>query len=75
MCFSSADREPYVHALFYQLKTLGINVWYDYDNLRLGDNRCEKNLVLPFQNIQVAIIVISHNLFRSACAIEEFQKN
>jgi len=74
MCFSSADREPYVHALFYQLKTLGINVWYDYDNLRLGDNRCEKNLVLPFQNIQVAIIVISHNLFRSACAIEEFQK-
>ena len=37
-CFSGKDRLVYAQSLNFHLKNLGIEVWYDYEKLYLGDD-------------------------------------
>ncbi|WP_147165310.1 toll/interleukin-1 receptor domain-containing protein, partial [Pediococcus argentinicus] len=74
LCFSSKDRDPYIHAVAYHLKSFGLSIWYDYDNLHLGNDRNKKNMIEPFKKSNYSVIFISNNLFNSKCAVEELNK-
>lgn len=71
LCFSSGDRYTAAKSCLYHLKNYGINVWYDYHELILGDCKREKNFEYAICNNKYFIIIYSKNLFKSPCAIEE----
>lgn len=71
MCFSSGDRYTVAKSCLYHLKNFGINVWYDYHELILGDGKKEKNFEYAIKNNQYFLILYSNNLFKSPCAIKE----
>lgn len=71
ICFSSGDRSTVVKSCLYHLKNYGINVWYDYHELILGDPKKEKNFQYAIKNNIYFIIIYSKNFFDSPCAIEE----
>lgn len=71
LCFSSGDRYTVAKSCLYHLKNYGINVWYDYHELILGDRKREKNFEYAIKNNKYFIIIYSENLFNSPCAIEE----
>lgn len=36
-CFSGQDRLKYAQSLNFHLKNFGVDVWYDYEQIFLGD--------------------------------------
>ena len=74
LCFSSGDRYTVVKSCLYHLKNYGIDVWYDYHELNLGDHKREKNFVYAIESNDYYIIIYSKNFFSSPCAIEEEQR-
>ena len=71
ICFSSGDRNTVVKSCLYHLKNYGINVWYDYHELILGDKKREKNFEYAIKNNNYFIVIYSENFFNSPCAVEE----
>lgn len=41
--YSSGDRYTVVESLVFHLKNYGFEVWYDFYDMFLGDNRYEEN--------------------------------
>ncbi|MFC3748633.1 toll/interleukin-1 receptor domain-containing protein [Paenibacillus sp. GCM10012306] len=72
LCFSGKDRETVVRSILYHLENYGINVWYDYHEHYLGDNKFD-NYVRGIKESKYAIIVISEHFFESSGAIEEIE--
>lgn len=73
ICFSHAERYNIAQSLSYHLKNFGFRVWYDYDELFIGDNGDKLNFNEGLNISQYIIIIISNNLFHSPCAIEELK--
>jgi hypothetical protein len=59
---ANKDKEDLIEDLYHSLKLLGVNIFYDKENLEWGDNW--KNRILNgTKNAEFAIIVISSNFF------------
>ena len=71
LCFSSKDRYDIVESIFYHIKNLGISVWYDRNEILMGDDRDYKNFVEGVDSCKYAIIILSPNSIESVCANEE----
>ena len=71
LCFSSQDRYSIAKSCLYHLKNYGYNTWYDYHELILGDRKREKNFEKAIQSCNYFIIIYSHNLLNSPCAVYE----
>ena len=71
LCFSSKNRYTVVKSCLYHLKNYGMNVWYDYHELILGDKKKEKNFIKAINNCDYFIIIYSNDFFNSPCAINE----
>lgn len=69
--YSSEDRYTVVESLVFHLKNYGFDVWYDFYDMFLGDNRYEENFEKGISGSQYVIFVISKNFFTSNCAKEE----
>lgn len=69
--YSSDDRYTVVESLVFHLKNYGFDVWYDYYDMFLGDNRYEENFKKGISGSQYVIFIISKNFFTSNCAKEE----
>lgn len=69
--YSSEDRYTVVESLVFHLKNYGFDVWYDFYDMFLGDNRYEENFKKGINGSQYVIFVISKNFFTSNCAKEE----
>lgn len=73
ICFSAKDRYCIAEPIVYHLKNYGIDVWYDRQELLLGDDRIEKNLIEGATKCKYAIIIVSKNTVVSKCAMEELE--
>lgn len=73
ICFSAKDRYYIVEPIVYHLKNYGIDVWYDRQQLLMGDDRVEKNLIEGASKCRYAIIIVSKNTAISKCAMEEIK--
>lgn len=71
LCFSSSDRYTVVQSCLYHLKRYGIDVWYDYHELVLGDNKEIKNFQYAIEKSKYYIIIYSPHFFNSPCAVNE----
>lgn len=71
ICFSHAERYKIAQSLSYHIKNFGFKVWYDYDELFIGDNGDKLNFDEGLNISQYIVIIVSENLFHSPCAIEE----
>jgi len=71
LCFSSKDRYEIVESVYYHLRNLGIPVWYDRNEILMGDNRDYKNFTEGVESCKYAVIILSPNSIRSVCANEE----
>lgn len=69
--YSSKDRYTIVEPILFHLKHLGLEVWYDFTDMFLGDNRYLTNFEHGIGDAAYIAFVISPNLFTSHCAIEE----
>ena len=69
--YSSGDRYTVVESLVFHLKNYGFEVWYDFYDMFLGDNRYEENFKKGISGSHYVIFVISKNFFSSNCAKEE----
>lgn len=70
-CFSSKDRHDIVEAILYHIRNYRIPVWYDRDQMILGDERDYKNFVEGVEHSSYGIIILSPNSIQSYCANEE----
>jgi hypothetical protein len=70
-CFSSKDRQNIVEGILYHIQNYGLAVWYDRQQMLLGDERDYKNFVEGVGLSRYAIIVLSRNCIASECANEE----
>jgi len=59
---SSEDKIPYVDDLVYEMKKIGLNVFYDTDVISWGDDLKEK-IDYGLKTCQLAVIVISKSYF------------
>ena len=73
LCFSSGDRFTITKSVLYHLKRFGINIWYDYHELTLGDNRIIGNFDLGLNKCDYAVVIISKNMFNCKCGNDELQ--
>lgn len=71
VCFSHVERYIIAQSLSYHLKNLGFKVWYDYDELFLGDDGDVLNFDKGLNISQYIVIIVTKNLFNSPCAVEE----
>lgn len=71
ICFSHVERYKIAQSLSYHIKNFGFRVWYDYDELFIGDNGDRLNFDEGLNISQYIVIIVSQNLFHSSCAIEE----
>lgn len=71
LCFSSKDRYEIVESIYYHIKNIGIPVWYDRNEILMGDDRDYKNFVEGVDSCKYAIIILSPNSIESVCANEE----
>ena len=69
--YSSKDRYSVVEPILFHLKHLGLNVWYDFHDMFLGDDRYQENFVNGIESASYVIFIISPHFFESKCAIEE----
>lgn len=71
--YSNQDRYDIVEPLVFHLKNYGINVWYDFHDMFLSDNRFHENFEIGIGKNKYVIFILSHNFFNSNCAIEELK--
>ncbi len=71
LCFSSKDRSNIAEAIFYHIHNIGLPIWYDRNEILMGNNRDYKNFVEGVESCKYAIIVLSYNAINSVCANEE----
>ena len=71
LCFSSKDRYDIIESIYYHLKNIGIQVWYDRNEILMGDNRNYKNFIEGVESCNYSIIILSPNSIESVCANEE----
>ncbi len=71
--YSSKDRYDIVEPMIFHLKNYGFDVWYDFHDMYLSDNRIETNFINGIGKSKYVIFIISNNLFSSQCAIEELK--
>ncbi|MDO4308413.1 MAG: toll/interleukin-1 receptor domain-containing protein [Eubacteriales bacterium] len=71
--YSNRDRYDIVEPMIFHLKNYGINVWYDFHDMFLSDNRFHENFELGIGKSRYVIFIISHNFFDSNCAVEELK--
>lgn len=69
--YSHKDRYTVVEPILFHLKHYGFNVWYDFYDMFLGDNRYQKNFIHAISGSKYLIFVISSAFFSSNCAKEE----
>lgn len=72
-CFSGKDRLLYAQSLNFHLKNLGIDVWYDYEKLLLGDDGDFVNIEEGVEQSKIFLLFISENLFKSTGAMLELE--
>lgn len=72
-CFSSKDRDSVVESILYHVSNYAIPVWYDRQQMLLGDQRNYKNFIEGVDHSRYAIIILSHNAISSVCAREEIE--
>ncbi|MCI5494319.1 MAG: toll/interleukin-1 receptor domain-containing protein [Lachnospiraceae bacterium] len=70
-CFSSKDRHTIVDAILFHITKYEIPVWYDRQQMLLGDDRNHKNFTEGVEKASYFIIVLSPNSIASTCANEE----
>lgn len=63
-CFSGKDRLVYAQSLNFHLKNLGIEVWYDYEKLYLGDDGDYVNIEEGVNNLRYFYFLFQHNYFK-----------
>lgn len=73
LCFSSKDRYTIAESILYHLKNYGLDTWYDYHTLILGDNKFDENLKNGVQKCKYAILIISPNFFDCECGNMELE--
>lgn len=71
--YSNQDRYDIVEPMVFHLKNYGIEVWYDFHDMFLGDNRYHENFELGIGGSRYVIFIISYNFFKSKCAVEELK--
>ncbi len=71
LCFSSKDRYDIVESVYYHIKNIGIPIWYDRNEILMGNNRNYKNFVEGVESCNYAIIILSPNSISSIYANEE----
>lgn len=71
LCFSSKDRAKLAESIFYHIHNIGLPIWYDRNEILMGDDRDYKNFVEGVDNCRYSIIVLSPNAIDSVCANEE----
>ncbi len=74
ICFSHVERYIVAQSLSYHLKNFGYNVWYDYDELFIGDNGDYLNFDDGLYKSNYIIIIVSDALFHSPCAVSELKE-
>lgn len=74
ICFSHVERYIVAQSLAYHLKNFGYEVWYDYDELFIGDNGDYLNFDVGLHRADYIIIIVSAPLFQSPCAIAELKE-
>lgn len=67
LCFSSKDRYTIAESVLYHLKNYGLDTWYDYHTLILGDNKIGENIINGVQKCKYAILIMSPNFFDCEC--------
>ena len=43
LCFSSKDRKKIAESIFYHIHNIGLPIWYDRNEILMGDDRDYKN--------------------------------
>lgn len=71
LCFSSKDRIEIVESIYYHLTNIGLPVWYDRQEILMGQNRKYKNFIEGVESCDYAVIVLSPNSIDSIYANEE----
>ena len=71
--YSNEDRYDIVESMVFHLKNYGMTVWYDFQDMMLGDNRFKENFETGIGKSNYVIFIISHNFFNSNCATEELK--
>lgn len=74
ICFSHIERYIVAQSLSYHLKNYGYQVWYDYDELFIGDDGDYLNFEEGLHKAKYVVIIVSHALFKSPCAISELEQ-
>lgn len=70
-CFSSKDRHSIVEAILFHIAKYQLPIWYDRQQMLLGDNRNHKNFTEGVDKASYFIIILSPNSISSICANEE----
>lgn len=73
LCFSSKDRYTIAESILYHLKNYGLDMWYDYHTLILGDSKFDENLKNGVQKCKYAILIISPNFYNCECGNMELE--
>ena len=63
ICFSHIERYIVAQSLSYHLKNYGYQVWYDYDELFIGDDGDYLNFEEGLHKAKYVVIIVSHALF------------
>ena len=69
--YSHKDRYSIVESIIFHIKNYGFNVWYDFHDMFLSDNRETVNFGDGLEKSKYVVFIISENLFNSKCALEE----
>jgi len=72
-CFSSKDRYSIVEAILFHITKYELPIWYDRQQMLLGDNRNYKNFTNGVDKAEYFIIILSPNSIASVCANEEIE--
>ena len=72
--FSGQDRLKYAQSLNFHLKNFGVDVWYDYEKIFLGDIGDFVNIEEGLNSSKTIILFFSKNLFQSSGALLELDE-
>lgn len=73
LCFSSKDRYTIAESILYHLKNYGLDTWYDYHTLIIGNNKFDENIKNGIQKSKYAILIISPNFYNCECGNMELE--
>ena len=69
--YSSKERYSVVEPILFHLKHFGLDVWYDFHDMFLGDDRYQINFKQGIGKSSYVIFIISPHFFESKCAMDE----